>query len=76
MGFIAQAFSEGNGSPSSMRVLSAFVVVTLLGVWAAVSVRQNALQPLTAEQAAIVIGSLGLKAWQRGKEGSKQKVES
>lgn len=71
MNFVAQMFCEsGSGRPSSMRAMSALVCVTIVGVWAAVSVERRELQPLSPEQTMLVLGALGVKAWQRGKEGT------
>ena len=78
MKFLSAMLSE-DGSPdniSTMRVCSALCVVVVLGTWAAVSIQQKALQPLTAEQTAIVLGALGIKAWQRGVESSSAKASS
>jgi len=72
-GFFSQLFAEpGNGKPSSTRVLSALVCVLVMGVWAEVSVKKNELQPLSGEQVAMVIGAMGLKVWQRGREEKSQ----
>lgn len=61
-------FSEGNGRPSSTRALSAFVVLALVGTWTSVSWRKNELQKMDPEHVALVVGVLGVKVWQRGKE--------
>jgi hypothetical protein len=60
--------SESDGSPSSMRVLNVFIVVAVLGCWAAVTIHNWQLQPLSVEHMGLVLGALGIKAWQRGKE--------
>lgn len=62
--------SEPDGTPSSMRALNLIIVVVVLGVWAMVSVETVKLQPLSPEMTLIVLGSLGIKAFQRGKETS------
>ena len=55
-------------SVSTMRVCSVLVVCAVLGAWAWVSISRAELQPLSTEQVAMVLGALGIKAWQRGKE--------
>jgi len=72
MNFFAAMLSE-DGTPqntSTMRVCSLLIVVVVLGVWAVVSVEQMQLQALSTDQTALVLGALGIKAWQRGKEGT------
>lgn len=69
MKFLTQMFSEPGGKPSSKRALAGLVCVCVVGCWAYVSVRKVELQPLSPEHVALVGVALGLKAWQRGKEG-------
>jgi hypothetical protein len=68
MKFFADMLSEGDGSPSTMRVLNLFIVVLVLGCWAAVTIHKWELQPLSIEQMGLILGCLGIKAWQRGRE--------
>lgn len=68
MKFFADMLSEGDGSPSTMRVLNVAIVVVILGCWGAVTIHRWELQPLSVEQMGLILGALGLKAWQRGKE--------
>ncbi len=70
MRFLTLMFSEPGGGPSSARALTAFVVIVIVGTWGCVSTRKNELQPLSAEHVFLVCGALGIKAWQRGKEGN------
>lgn len=69
MRFLTQMLSGMSGEPSTMRVLTTIVVVAIMGAWLVVSIQKNELQPLSYEQVGVVLGALGLKAWQRGKEG-------
>lgn len=71
MKFLATMFSEHSGKPSMSRMLSAFVCVTVIGCWASVSVHRWELQALSPEQVMMVLGAMGLKVLQRGKENSK-----
>lgn len=68
MNFLLQTVSGMDGSPSTMRVLTALITLAVVGAWAYVSIVKKELQPLSAEQVSIVLGALGLKAYQRGKE--------
>ena len=60
--------AEGDGNPSTMRVATLFIVGVVMGVWAWTSIKAGAPQPLSTEQVGAVLGALGIKAWQRGKE--------
>ncbi len=68
MGFLKNIFSQDNGNPSSMRVLTAFVVISVISVWGYISIITKTLAPFPAEGAVAIIGALGAKAWQKGKE--------
>jgi hypothetical protein len=68
MNFFATMFSESSGRPSSMRFMSFLVLAVILGCWADVTIRKNEMQPLTFEQMGLVLGAMGIKVWQKGKE--------
>ena len=68
MNFLSQALSESNGNPSTMRLLTLFVVIAVVGTWAEVSIQCKALQPLSYEQVLLVLGAMGAKVLQKGKE--------
>ena len=70
MNFLLQAFSEANGNASSMRVLLGVVVISFAVVWVKVSWITNALAPVSVEHATIVLGAMGIKAFQKGKESA------
>lgn len=57
-----------SGKASSMRAATLLVVATIMFTWSFISVRKLELQPLSETEVALVIGSLGVKAWQRSKE--------
>lgn len=70
MNLLVHLLSE-NGtaeSVSTMRVCSLLVVLLVLGTWAVVSIKAGAMQPFSPELAALIVGTLGIKTWQRGKE--------
>lgn len=69
MNFLTQAVSESDGNPSTMRIATLLVVGCVMGVWVTLSIKAGTIQPLSPEQVAAVLGALGLKAWQRGREG-------
>lgn len=64
-----EMFQGMDGSTSSIRVLTALCVGVVMLVWADISITKGEMQPFSYEQVAIVLGSLGIKAYQRGKEG-------
>jgi len=61
-------FKEKNGELSTMRILTAFVVFTTVGTWCALSIMQGKFLEMPVDQIALVLGALGFKAWQRGRE--------
>jgi hypothetical protein len=70
MKFLADMVSEGDGSPSTMRVLNVVIVLAVIGCWSAVTIHRWELQPLSAEQMGLILGAMGIRAWQRGRESS------
>jgi hypothetical protein len=70
MKFFSDMLSEGDGSPSTMRVLNLLIVAVVLGCWSAVSIHKWELQPLSVEEMGLILGALGMKAWQRGREAN------
>ena len=68
MNFLVRALAESDGNPSSMRLATFLIVGSLMAGWLYVTVHTGILQPLSAEQVGLVLGTLGVKAWQRGKE--------
>ena len=70
MQFFRLMFSETNGSPSLMRGMTGLVVVCVLGMWVYIGIRKVELQPMSPEMVFMVASALGVKAYQRGKEGS------
>jgi len=69
MNFLLQAFCETNGPASSMRLLTAVVVIAIMAGWLDVTFHTHVIAPLPLDGAGgILLGALGVKAWQRGKE--------
>lgn len=75
MGTLLQFLSGPSGKTSSMRVMSCFVVVVVVGTWAWVSIRKEALQPMDPEQMGLVLGVLGFKVYQHKAEIEKKQTE-
>jgi hypothetical protein len=65
---LSEFFQEDNGNLSSMRLLTAFIVVAVIGTWAVVSLRTNAVASLDWQAVGAVIGAMAAKAWQKEKE--------
>jgi len=57
-----------SGKPSSMRVSALVVVFVIMGTWSYVSVKKMELQPFSETEVALIVCSLGIKAWQKTKE--------
>lgn len=70
MNFLARAFSEPSGKPSSHRMMVGLACGLVLGTWCAVSLERKELQAMDTNEAAIVVGALGVGAWKRGREGN------
>ena len=68
MNFLFRALAESDGNPSSMRLATFVVVGSIMAGWLYVTIHTGELQPLTTEHVGLVLGTLGVKAWQRGKE--------
>jgi len=56
------------GNQSAMRGMTCGIVSIVVLTWAYVSIIKQELQPLDVEQVTLVLGALGAKAWQKGKE--------
>lgn len=69
MKFLSQMFSESGGSPSSTRVMAAVVCAVVLFNWTWATVKQTKMAELSWEAVGLVSVAMGVKAWQRGKEG-------
>jgi hypothetical protein len=59
---------EDNGNESMMRLLVAFVVVIIIGVWAYISLRKLEIAPMKWEEVSAIVGALTAKAWQKQSE--------
>jgi multisubunit Na+/H+ antiporter MnhF subunit len=65
---MANFLQDDKGNNSSMRLLVAFIVVSILGTWVSVSIRTNAMAPLDLPTVLALVGSLMAKAYQKEKE--------
>lgn len=68
MGSLLTVLAGPSGKQSTMRAASLFTVVVVIGTWSWVSIRKQSLQPIDPEHAALVLGVLGIKAYQRKTE--------
>ena len=69
---ILNLLSGPSGKPSTMRGVTWFVAIVVVGTWSWVSMSKLELQPISSEQLALVLGPIAAKAWQRGKESDKR----
>ena len=58
-------FSESNGQLSSMRVMSAYVVVNTMLTWTYAVIQAGAWVDPTWNMIALIFGALGVKTWQK-----------
>jgi len=71
--FIKKALNDTNGTPSSMRIMTAFVVVlftiTLIStqIWTLIAYKDLVVS-IALILGSVIAGALGIKAWQKGKE--------
>lgn len=68
--WLTKTLAESDGTPSSMRVLVAYILGVYMIGWAYVCYRTGLLPVVDWQQLMIVIGPLLAKAWQKGKEDS------
>lgn len=68
MNFLARTLAESDGNPSTMRFATILIAGAIIAGWLYVTVKTSVLQPLAPEHVGLVLGTLGIKAWQRGKE--------
>ena len=77
--FLKKALSEASGQPSSARVFSGWTIFWLiLGITFAivysVFVYKDLVVSLVTIAAGLVAGVLGIKVWQKSKEGKETKI--
>ena len=59
---------DNSGNDSTMRLMTAAIVGAYLIVWAAVSIKTWTIQPMSLEGVGLMLGSLGIKAFQKQTE--------
>ena len=71
MKFLINMLSEDGTAEnvSTMRVATLLIVMLILVPRVITTVKTGATPALTTEEVGMVVGALGIKAWQRGKEG-------
>lgn len=65
---------DGDGNKSVMRVVYAFIMITLTTIWAVISLWTLALQPMDSGFIMIMIGLSGTKVAQSMVEGGKMSL--
>jgi len=71
-GFFKSAFSEDNGNPSSMRIITLLIVSVVLFNWTFYNIQNNVLTVLDYNQLLAILGPLGFKALQKNSERKKE----
>ena len=59
---------DDSGNESSMRLLVALVILTIVGTWSYVSITTKTMAPLNWSETGALIGALLAKAWQKQTE--------
>lgn len=72
---LKEFFSDNNGRASSIRLLSAIVVIDMMFVWTILSLKECKLLEFGWDNAAILLSSLGIKTWQKKYEKEEECCE-
>ena len=78
MDFIAgikNMISEDNGNTSSMRILASLVIIVMLGNWTYFNITHGTLVSFDWQDLSLILGVLGVKVYQKGKENGGKKDE-
>lgn len=65
---LMKIISEDNGNPSSMRVIVGAVIFLIVGTWSWHCISAGVLVGFDWEEIGMLLGLLGLKVYQKGKE--------
>jgi len=68
IGAVKQIISEDNGNLSSMRILSALIIVIILGNYTYFNIRNGSMGVFDMKDLIAMLGPLGIKMLQKGKE--------
>ena len=68
MNALKEMLSEDNGNLSMMRVVSTIIPLIIVGTWAWISITNGQLVSFDIPDVIAVLGPLGAKAYQKGKE--------
>jgi len=66
--FINKTFSEDNGNPSSMRLITFIIIVVVLFNWTYHNIQTGTISALSYQEILALLGPLGIKAYQKGSE--------
>lgn len=68
MNWLSQLLSETDGNPSTMRFATMIIVLAVMANWTYLTIHTGQMQNLTPEQLGLLLGTLGIKAFQRKAE--------
>lgn len=66
--WLTSMLEESNGDPSTMRVAVFVIILCVLGNWTYFNVTHNEFVAIGSEGISLILGSLGIKSWQKGQE--------
>ena len=63
--FIRSALSDKNSYPSSTRLMAAWVIFNILGVWSFLCLRKTEFIPIGYDNILLIASCLGLKVYEK-----------
>lgn len=76
MKYLFDLFSESNGTPSSMRIMSAYIIINTMVAWTYTIVHSGTWTDPSINMIALIMGALGVKTWQKKYEGVDRVVQN
>lgn len=62
---LIQAFSDDKDNISSIRILTAFIVLDIMLVWTILCIKKGEFIPIGWDNSALIFSAMGAKVWQK-----------